>query len=117
MPVEPMNLGSTGICSSFRFILGLDDVVRVASEFLQQVIGCGIRFDAEPMLWRHVEGFDKAVVSGPQFVNTIWLALERDDAEVIAVKERKHVPMHVKHQHAAGRVKRREWHLLLYIFA
>ena len=34
----------------FRFVLGLDDVVGVAGEFLQQVIGSGGRVNAEPVL-------------------------------------------------------------------
>ena len=110
-----MSLGFTGICSSFRFVFGLNDVVGVAGEFLQEASGCGGRVDAEPMPWRHVEGFDYAVVSDPQFVDAIGLALERDDTEVIAVKEREHVTMDIEHQHIAGRVKRREWHLLLHI--
>ena len=98
-------------------VLGFDDLVGVSREFLQQVVGGGGGGNAYPVLGRQVEWLDDAVVGSTQLVDAVGLALECDDVEVVAIKEREHVAVYIKHQYTAGRVKRREGQFLLYIIA
>lgn len=98
-------------------VLGFDNLVGVAREFLQQVVGGGGGGNAYPVLGWQVERLDDAVVGSTQFVDAVGLALECDDVEVVAIKEREHVAVYIEHQHATGRVKRREGQFLLYIIA
>lgn len=98
-------------------VLGFDDLVGVSREFLQQVVGGGGGGNAYPVLGRQVEWLDDAVVGSTQLVDAVGLALECDDVEVVAIKEREHVAVYIEHQHTTGRVKCREGQFLLYIIA
>jgi hypothetical protein len=57
------------------------------------------------------------VVGGAEFIDTVGLAFECDDAEIVAIKEREHVTMHIKHQYTTGIMKGRERQFLFHVCA
>ncbi len=58
-----------------------------------------IRVDAYPVLGRFVIWIADALILCLQILNALRLAFQRDDREIIAIEERKHVALNVKHQH------------------
>ena len=95
----------------------LDYLVGVSGQFFQQVIWRNIWVDAYPMLVRFVIWIADTVMLCSQFFNAFWLALQRDDREIIAVKEREHVAMNVEHQHPLSAFELLERQFLFYVFA
>ena len=59
--------------------------------------------------------FADAIVVCLEFTDAFGLTLECDDAETVAIEEREHVAMDIKHQHTAGMMKSRERQFFLHV--
>ncbi len=62
-------------------------LVGIACQIPKQVIGCRVSVNTYPMLWRQIMWFADTTILCFQFIDSLWLALERDDSEVVAIKE------------------------------
>ena len=93
------------------------NLVRVSGEFAKQVGGGGAGVNANPMLGRKVERAANAVVAGFEFPDAVGLALERDNAVIVAIEKGEHMAVHVKHQHARAVREGGKRHLLHHIGA
>lgn len=91
--------------------------IRVSGEFAKQVGGGGAGINANPVFGRKVERAANAVVAGFEFPDAVGLALERDNAVIVAIEKGKHMATDVKHQHARAVRKSRKRHLLHHIGA
>ena len=93
------------------------NLVRVSGEFAKQVGGGGAGVNANPMLGRKVERAANAVVAGFEFPDAVGLALERDNAVIVAIEKGEHMAVHVKHQHTRAVRESGKRHLLHHIGA
>ena len=98
-------------------VFGPYNLVRVSCEFTKQVGGSGAGINANPVFGRKVERAPNAVVTGFEFPDAVGLALERDNAIIVAIEKGEHMAVHVKHQHARAVRESRKRHLLHHIGA
>lgn len=100
-----------------RLVLILNNLVGVAGQLAEQLVGGRERINANPVFGREVGRLAYAVATGSQLLDALGLAFQRNDAEVVAVEESKHVAVNVEHQYAAGIVEGREGQFLLHVSA
>ena len=93
------------------------NLVRVSGEFAKKVGGGGAGINANPMFGRKVERAANAVVTGFEFPDAVGLALERDNAVIVAIEKGEHMSVHIKHQHTRAVWEGRKRHLLHHIGA
>ncbi len=98
-------------------VFGPYNLVRVSGEFAKQVGGGGAGINANPVFGRKVERAPNAVVAGFEFPDAVGLALERDNAVIVAIEKGEHMAVHVKHQHTRAVRESRKRHLLHHIGA
>lgn len=98
-------------------VFGPYNLVRVLGEFTKKVGGGGAGINANPMFGRKVERASNAVVTGFEFFYAVGLALERDNAVIVAIEKCEHMAVHVKHQHTRAVRKGGKRHLLHHIGA
>jgi len=102
---------------SSPFVLSPHNQVRVSGEFAKKVGGGGAGINANPVFGRKVERAANAVVTGFEFPDAVGLALERDNAVIVAIEKGEHMAVHVKHQHTRAVREVGKRHLLHHISA
>ena len=101
----------------FLLIFGFYYIEGIASEFEQEAVGCIDWIDAYPMFGRFVVRIANTSMLRLQFIDALWLTFERDDREVVAVEERKHVATDIEDKHSLSVFEFLEREFLFHIIA